>query len=204
MRCPVLPRLPSAIVMQTLEAPDCPALRNGEDTAASIEAKEISLHALGSGLPPPIGFTVAAVSALHFCDFSDLLLCGHSDGKVSFWKMPGTEGVPQPRYVFLAHRNSAVASLATTPWGGLWTGGLNGSVRLWPKVTSDALMASKLPGGLASPQGKEARRAGGERAHFRCIGIRLAASGQVGLRLLQFGASNLKIINCSIYMHAMH
>jgi hypothetical protein len=118
---------------------------------------------------------------------------------VSFWKLPGPDGVPQPRLVFLAHRNSGVAALATTPWGGLWTGGERGSVRLWPKVVSEALASQSLAEGLVMPMGKELRGAGGGRAHFKCIGIRLAASGQVSTL---FRTRGYLVLLDSVAMHS--
>ena len=78
-----------------------------------------------------------------------------------------------------AHRQSGLSALATTPWGGLWTGAAGGSVRLWPHAVSEARTCAAVPAALSQPLGRELRRTSGERAHFRCHGIALAASGQV-------------------------
>lgn len=99
--------------------------------------------------------------------------------QVTFWHLSGAAAPPVPRYVMAAHRQSGLSAIVTTPWGGLWTGAAGGSVRLWPSAVSEARACTGAPGALSQPLGRELRRTGGERAHFRCHGIALAASGQV-------------------------
>ena len=158
----------------------------GEDPA-SLRAAEVQ-----PPLPQMRGSNgaVGPVTALHACPFTDVLVCGHSDGRASLWHMPGTPAtnasaaptpVPQSTLVFQAHRSGAVAALATSPWGAVWTGSTQGSLRIFPDACAQARAAEQPAAAPAMVTGVEARRSVGERAHGRIAFLTLCASGQVRL-----------------------
>lgn len=163
------------------------ALSFGEDPASlrAGEAQPPLPHLRGSNA------AVGAVTAVHSCPFSDMMMCGHSDGRVSVWQMPpGSPGfdaavaVPHVRLVYVAHRGGAVAAVATTPWGAAWTGSTQGSLRIFPDACAQARSAEQGPPGQAAVMGVEARRSVGERAHGRVAFLALTASGQARARCL--------------------
>jgi hypothetical protein len=162
--------------MQMLSDKNKPSLRSGEDPG-SVWAVEVPLQFQQHSIVPPP--SVGAICSLHFCDFSEQLVCGHTDGKASIWHVTDDASAPQLRAVLGAHRNGRTAATVTTQWGGLWTSSSSGSVRLWPQAMSDARSAREGPEGLASWQGREVRRGEAERAQGHIIGLRLCAAGQV-------------------------
>ena len=151
-------------------------LRHGEDIA-SIRAIEAMPHfRLQRTVAPP---TLGPICCLHFCTFTDQLVCGHTDGRVSVWHTFDDITPPEPVLVFQAHRGGGVTCMVSTQWGALWTGCTTGSLRLWPQAMADALTATGPPEGVAAVGGCEARRGSGERAHGRTSHVVLCAAGQV-------------------------